>query len=240
MQMKDPVLSVITVCYNAESEIRNTIKSIIPFINNNVEYIIIDGQSSDGTLQIIHDYKAFISICISEPDTGIYDAMNKGISHAKGRWILFINIGDQLLNIPSALFDKKSESYDAIACSVLSENEKILSPYYNRCVLIHNTIPHQGLFYNQFRTIPNFDTTYGVYSDYDYNLYLYKNKKKLLILNEIVAFHSLFGISNDKKNVKELFAVIRRQNGWVYVFFSKIYFHLKGLKFKLWKCMKID
>lgn len=240
MQTNNIVLSVITVCYNAECEIESTIKSIIPFVNESVEYIIIDGKSIDGTLGIIHRYRAYISNCVSEPDKGIYDAMNKGINCAKGRWILFINDGDLLLRIPSALFDKTNWNYDAIACSVLSENKRVLSPNYNKCIMIHNTIPHQGLFYNKFITIPQFDISYKIYSDYDYNLYMYKNGKNILIENEVVAFHSLLGISNDKKNAEELFTIIINRNGYICALLSKIYFGFKGLKCKLWKYLKID
>lgn len=87
-------VSVITVCYNAASEIERTIKSVVNQTYLNVEYLIIDGASKDGTLEVVKRYSDKINLVISEPDKGIYDAMNKGISHASGEWVVLMNAGD--------------------------------------------------------------------------------------------------------------------------------------------------
>ena len=79
-----PKFSVITVTYNAETVLEDTIQSVISQTYHRVEYIIIDGASTDGTLSIINRYKERISLVVSEPDKGLYDAMNKGIEHAPG------------------------------------------------------------------------------------------------------------------------------------------------------------
>jgi len=89
-----PRVSVITVCLNSTKEIEKTILSIINQDYNNLEYIIVDGGSSDGTLNIIHSYEKYIDLWVSEPDEGIYDAMNKGIKISTGDWLLFMNAGD--------------------------------------------------------------------------------------------------------------------------------------------------
>ncbi len=87
-------VSVITICYNSASTIRETIESVISQTYKNVEYIIVDGASNDGTLDIIRPYENNISKLISEPDNGIYDAMNKGVMAASGDIIAILNSDD--------------------------------------------------------------------------------------------------------------------------------------------------
>ena len=92
-----PLLTIITVVYNAEQVLEQTILSVLEQDYANVEYIIIDGASSDGTLDIIKKYENAIDYYISEPDDGIYYAMNKGIALASGQAINFMNAGDYFL-----------------------------------------------------------------------------------------------------------------------------------------------
>lgn len=89
-----PLFTIITVVYNAVDHIEQTIQSIQKQTYKNFEYIIIDGDSTDGTLDVIKCYLDNISILVSEKDNGIYDAMNKGLKLAKGRYISFLNAGD--------------------------------------------------------------------------------------------------------------------------------------------------
>jgi len=101
-----PVITIVTVVYNAEQEIEETIKSIIGQTYKNIEYIVIDGDSSDNTLDILKKYENKIDYWLSEKDNGIYDAMNKAINLAKGDWINFMNAGDSFVNktIVSTMF----------------------------------------------------------------------------------------------------------------------------------------
>src|SRR5476649_1626689 len=92
--MQDLKISLITVTYNAESTIGRCIESVIAQNFENIEYIIVDGNSTDKTIQIINQYKNHISIFLSEPDNGIYDAMNKGIKLASGDVIGMLNADD--------------------------------------------------------------------------------------------------------------------------------------------------
>lgn len=87
-------LSIITICYNVKDEIERTCQSIVNQTNQNFEWIVVDGGSTDGTLDILNKYKDRMNIFISEPDTGIYNAMNKGITRATGEFLNFMNGGD--------------------------------------------------------------------------------------------------------------------------------------------------
>lgn len=89
-----PKFSIITVTYNAEKVLEDTIQSVIAQTYHQIEYIIVDGASKDGTLAIIKKYRSRIHTVISEPDKGLYDAMNKGISLASGDYLCFLNAGD--------------------------------------------------------------------------------------------------------------------------------------------------
>ena len=89
-----PKVSIITVCYNSENTIRKTIESIKNQTYNNIEYIVIDGNSNDGTIDICKEYLGVISVFISEPDLGIYNAMNKGVRAARGSLVTILNSDD--------------------------------------------------------------------------------------------------------------------------------------------------
>ena len=92
--MRNSKVSVVTVTYNCEQVIEETILSVVKQTYRNVEYIIIDGKSTDTTISIIEKYRNYLAYSISEADNGIYDAMNKGIYYATGEWIIFMNAGD--------------------------------------------------------------------------------------------------------------------------------------------------
>ena len=91
-----PKFSIITVTYNAGKVLEDTIQSVITQTYKNVEYIIVDGKSTDGTMDIVNRYRENIHTIVSEPDKGLYDAMNKGIALATGDYLCFLNAGDEL------------------------------------------------------------------------------------------------------------------------------------------------
>ncbi|MBI0400162.1 glycosyltransferase family 2 protein [Cyclobacterium marinum] len=103
-------ISIITVCYNCVKDITLTIESVLNQKYSNIQYIIIDGGSTDGTIDIINKYKDKIDIIISEPDQGIFDAMNKGLKYATGDWVNFMNAGDRFYDdsVLQSLFQSTS------------------------------------------------------------------------------------------------------------------------------------
>ena len=96
IQHLHPKFSIITVTYNAGAVIEDTIQSVITQTYKNIEYIIVDGASTDKTMSIVNRYREHIHTVVSEPDRGLYDAMNKGIRLATGDYVCFLNAGDEL------------------------------------------------------------------------------------------------------------------------------------------------
>ena len=111
---KKPLFTIITVVFNGESSIRDTIKSDINQDFNDFEYIVWDGLSTDKTLDVINKYKPKINIIKSKKDSGIYDAMNRAVKISSGRYILFLNSGDKLYstNVLSMLYNKLNSNID--------------------------------------------------------------------------------------------------------------------------------
>lgn len=102
-------ISIITICYNVESSIERTILSVVNQTFKDYEYIIVDGASKDNTLEVVNKYKEKIDIIISEPDRGVYDAMNKGIKMASGEWLIMMNAGDYFAdnNVLEKVFNRQ-------------------------------------------------------------------------------------------------------------------------------------
>lgn len=188
-------ISIVTVTYNCESTIEETILSIINQSYPNIEYIIIDGNSKDKTLSIIQQYETKISKIINEPDKGIFDAMNKSLNYITGDYVIFINAGDRLVNnhIIADIFEGKNYTEDLIYGDVYIENECGFlfcqsDPIYLRkptkfdYVFRSQGFSHQSLFTKtsilrkikfdlQYPLGADYDTTYKVYSSGNHLLY---------------------------------------------------------------------
>lgn len=215
-------ITFITVCYNAIDTLEKTILSIINQTYPNIEYIIIDGASTDGTVDIIRKYEHKLTYWISEPDKGIYDAMNKGLKMATGDYVNFMNADDILLHIPyeELEFISNDNLYLGLCGCILAENDRIIKPYFNWRMKLRNGLPHQALFYKK-KYITEYDTKWKIVSDYNLNLLLYKTRNKILLSEEIISIHYA-GISGNKLSAQESFRVIYSQYGFLWVFFSWI------------------
>ncbi len=149
--------SIITINYNNKEGLRKTIESVICQTFRDYEFIVIDGGSNDGSVEIIKEYSNKISYWISEPDSGVYQAMNKGIVRAKGDYLNFMNSGDcfyqdDILEIIAG----KNISTDMIVGRDYHYNETtqksfatILPPRLSMLTFVHNTIPHQSTFFKR-------------------------------------------------------------------------------------------
>ncbi|AJI56271.1 glycosyltransferase like 2 family protein [Francisella philomiragia] len=180
------LLTIVTVAYNAEKLIEKTIKSIISQKKFDlVEYIVIDGQSSDGTMEVVKKYRDKIDIIISEQDNGIYDALNKGIELASSPWIIFMHAGDIFFDektISSAM-NHFNKQWDVIYGSRNMVSEKTGEVIYHEearpvsDMLITMPFGHQSAFI-KLETLKKYpyDTQYRLSADYDSFIRMYKDR----------------------------------------------------------------
>ncbi|MEP6844368.1 MAG: glycosyltransferase family 2 protein [Panacibacter sp.] len=229
--MKDnlPFISIITVVYNGASFLEATIQSVISQGYGVIEYIIIDGASTDGTIEIIKKHEHKLSYWISEPDKGIYDAMNKGIEKATGSFVYFINCGDTLLSIPGDLRNSEADMF----CFPVETNTGLRKPKLGFTFFLTNTLPHQGIFYKKSADV-FFDCTYKVFADYALNIDFRKSGKQIKMHNEpVIAYHSLDGVSNNKKSFAEFLQLVKAKSGIHFMVLSYLYFKWQGFKRRL-------
>lgn len=170
-----PLITVVTVVFNGQIALEETILSVINQKYENIEYIIIDGGSSDGTLDIIKKYDSKIDYWISEKDSGIYDAMNKAITIASGDWLIFIGSDDELIisidSLVNKMIDHKSVYYGDV---ILKKTKLVSGGKFNKYKIMQRNICHQAIFYPRYVYFSNFyDVNVGMLADYKYNLMLF-------------------------------------------------------------------
>lgn len=200
----NPLVSIITAVYNGEDGLEKTIETILGQNYDNLEYIIIDGGSGDGTLEIIRKYDEYIDFWISEPDAGVYDAMNKGIDAAFGEWLNFMNAGDRLLNLDVRSLKKTSTCY-----YYDEQKKKVLRRPLTKLFLCRNTPCHQSVFYNR-KDILHYNLEYPVNADYEQMTRIVDKIGKGGINNSLV-YYSDPGISkiNRAESIHSLMARLR-------------------------------
>ena len=173
-----PLFSVVTVVFNGEKTVEDTIRSVIGQKYDSVEYIIIDGGSTDGTLDIIRKYEDKIAYWISEPDRGIYDAMNKGVAQASGKWIHMLNADDYYVSddvlgeIAPVLSDEKHFYYFTLLFNAEGKitKQKFHFNKLNFLKLFYSAyIPQPTMFVSksQFNAVGAFDLNFKIASDHD-------------------------------------------------------------------------
>ena len=147
-------LSIITINYNNAQGLERSIKSIVPHRSDEIEYVVIDGNSTDNSKNIIEEYKDKIDFRLSEPDNGIFNAMNKGVRNAKGEYLLFINSGDIINdNAGMGKIIKTLSGEDLIYYDIMVSDEnkdyhfiKNCDTYLDFKFFVESTLPHQSTF----------------------------------------------------------------------------------------------
>lgn len=209
--------SIITVVYNNVKEIEQTINSVVKqnVPKEDLEYIIIDGGSTDGTCDIIKKYEKNISYWESKPDNGIYDAMNKGIGRATGEVIAFLNSGDwyednALENVAKVFYENEADIIYGKVNRIV--NEELCGTMCRSTVdgdyedlHIRNLFCHQGMFIkrNLFMKYGKFDLQYRILADFDWNLKAYNGGARIKVIPEIVANYRAGGLSGTADSREE-------------------------------------
>ena len=202
---KNPIISIITVSYNSKDTIEKSIKSVVMQSYKYIEYIIIDGASNDGTVDIIKKYDSYISKWISEPDTGIYHAMNKGIDMATGDLIGFLSSNDWYAEgaIESVAKKYSEDNSDVIYGDiVVIDGDIIISKNYKNVDLSEFAyimpIIHPGLFVKRdIQSKYRFDQSYRSSADAKFFMQVYKAGYKFEYVEKKIAFYNLGGISSN-------------------------------------------
>lgn len=198
--------SIITINYNDAVGLEKTIQSVISQTYTDIEYLIIDGGSEDDSVEILEKYQDKIDYWSSEPDTGIYNAMNKGIKASKGNYLLFLNSGD-VLNGATALADFVSHNHfggDIIYGDYqYQEGEKIFPDALSPLFFIRTSLPHQSTLFKRevFEVMGLYQEHYTIVSDRAFYV-------KCFLSNQFVFKHvpyslSIFdqnGLSNNPKH----------------------------------------
>lgn len=220
-----PLISIVTVVYNGEEFLEETILSVINQSYDNVEYIIIDGGSSDGTLDIIKKYEDRVDYWVSEQDAGIYDAMNKGIDASSGNGLLFLNAGDYFVSdvlndniIVPSFIKVKYKNFFGNYTDVKLKNYKSGLP---NC--------HQGIIFENLKKKYNLE--YKIAADYDFYLqHEYNIKLPILKVKGYIHYdNNGFSKKNAKIRDNEIADIIKSNFGLLFFLKFKIIIKIKDI-----------
>ena len=225
-----PLISVVTICYNAKNDLEKTILSVLSQTYQDIEYIIIDGGSTDGTVDIIHKYSERLFYWISEPDKGIYDAMNKGMDRAPGSWINFMNAGDTFCDnevIKNIFGYNDLSDYSVIYgdCYVSKLNQlQYLKASSMKKVHVQMPFCHQSSFIRKTRL--RFSIDLKIAADYQmiYEYYRMNGISSFLYISKPISVFDATGISTTNNNLlqKEYGIVYKRtRNAYYYIYLCK-------------------
>lgn len=201
--------SIITINYNNAEGLERTIKSVTSQDYTDYEYIVIDGGSTDGSADVIQKYADKITFWVSEPDRGIYNAMNKGISHAHGEYLNFMNSGD-CLHSTDVLSKLSAESHteDIIFGAYYNPENNLTKTYPHdaeiTCLtLLNDSFNHQATFYKRsLFEKRQYDETYRIQSDSKFNFQsIVQDNCSVVITDLVIADYDYDGISGQNKEL---------------------------------------
>lgn len=222
-----PKLTVITIVYNNVRDIERTINSVLNQTYPKIEYIIIDGKSTDGTLAIIEKYRSKVSKIVSEPDKGIYDAMNKGLALATGDYVLFMNSGDEIFDEHTVqdIFDSapgadiyygETEMYNDAWQSLGRRRHEAPEQFDWKSFKYGMSISHQAIYIKRSIITP-YDLSYKYSSDIDWIIKAAKKASSIVNIHRYVAKYLVGGMSKKKhrESLKERFDIFTKYYGLI-------------------------
>ena len=222
-----PVLSVITIVYNNVRDIERTMLSVLDQTYEAIEYIVVDGASNDGTLEIIKRYETRIAKLISEKDKGIYDAMNKGLSFATGDYVIFMNSGDEFYATDTVarvfatasdadIYYGETEMVNDGRESLGQRRHKAPKKFTWRDFNYGMSISHQAIYIRRALTEP-YDPKYQLSADIDWIIRAAKKAKKIVKVDGYVAKYLVGGMSKakHKQSLLERFDIMKRHYGLI-------------------------
>ncbi|RZK87523.1 MAG: glycosyltransferase [Pedobacter sp.] len=221
-----PKLSVITIVFNNAKDIERTVLSVLNQSHKNIEYIVIDGASTDGTLNIIKKYENRLAKLISEKDKGIYDAMNKGLALATGDYVLFMNSGDEIYELdtvekvfattPNAdIYYGETEMYDENWNSLGQRRHSAPKHFNWQSFKYGMNISHQAIYIKRSLTEP-YDLQYKYSADIDWIIKIAKKASNIVNTHLYVAKYLVGGMSKQKhrESLKERFKIFSHYYGF--------------------------
>ncbi len=213
---KKPLVSIITVVFNGVKFLEKTILSVLNQTYDNIEYIIIDGGSTDGTVEIIQKYDHFIDYWVSEKDQGIYDAMNKGLCLSCGEIIAIINADDwyEYNAVLKSVHTLEESNADYSVGNIQKSPSKLIAkpliPLLKNHIYQEMMYPHISAFIksNIYKTTGLFNTDYKISADFDMALRIHQQGFKITYINMIIATVMEDGISSDTRSKKEYLDIV--------------------------------
>lgn len=229
-----PLVSVITVVYNASAVIDRTMRSVVAQTWPNLEHIIIDGASKDDTLNKVRTFQHHRLHVYSEPDKGIYDAMNKGIERSKGEYLIFMNAGDEFYAndvLEKMLLEPGHDFYFGNTMVVNDTGrelgERRLHPPKNlnwKSLRFGMCVSHQSILVSKMVCVP-YDLKYRISGDIDWTIRVLKNSKRVCDSGIFVSKFLEGGVSSSrrKQGLKERFIILSDHYGLVPTIMNHIY-----------------
>jgi len=232
--MDRPLLSVITVVYNNVKDIERTMLSVLDQTYERIEYLVIDGKSTDGTVEVIEKYRSRLAVFITQKDAGIYDAMNKGLSKATGNYVVFMNSGDEFYKKDTVkevfataadadIYYGETEMINGQLQSLGQRRHKAPENFTWKDFKYGMSVSHQAIFIR--RNITGFyDLKYHLSSDIDWILTAAKKARKMVNVHQYVAKYLVGGISKKKhvQSLRERFAIMRKHYGLLPTVFNHL------------------